>query len=390
MISVGGKGKMLKSIFSQGNSSCHDPEKIRLDEYFREGERVVIHSSKFAVLFFLLFAAFCFPQSVSKAPKPSPTTSPAAKAAPPVKSSLFPAVVAKVNGEEILGTVLENLVRSELSAIGDPEWKDLRGEYRTELALEKITLLINTKLLALEAKSSGIQATDTEVQAEMQKIAKTFKNDEEMNAALAKQGQDRASLAKSLKESLITSKYLETTIQRKITVTPEEVAKYYSSKSEEFHHPDIVKTSHILIKVAGDTPEQSAAARKRVDDILARLNKGADFAELAKQYSEDPSAANGGDVGYSAKEALPPEYGEAAFALPIGGVTSVQTQLGYYIIRVTDIKKEGQFALEDIKADLKGVLKNQKYQEELDKLISRLREKADIEILFSTKELLKP
>jgi parvulin-like peptidyl-prolyl isomerase len=312
------------------------------------------------------------------------------KIPPAAPGAIFPAIIARVNGEAILGRDLELLVRQELSSIGNPEWKNLRGEYRSQLALEKITSLINSKLLYQKATASGIKAADAEVQSEFQKIAKQYKSDVEMNADLASQNMDRATLKKSLYETMTASKYLEETINKKIVVAPEEPAKYYSSHPEEFRHPDMVRTSHILIQAAGNTAEQDSMAKERAEALLARIQKGEDFAKLAKEYSMDSSASKGGDIGYVSKEELFPEYSDAAFSLPVGGVTLIKSQYGYHIIKVIDKKKEGVSTLEDVKPQLKEFLRIQKYQEELNKLVNQLREKANIEILISAGELLNP
>lgn len=340
--------------------------------------------------FLLFFAALCFPQSESRVRESPPESREEAKIPAPAPNAIFPAIVARVNGEAIPGRDLEELVRHDLSSIGSPEWKNLRREYRGELTLTNITALINSKLLYQKAKATGVKVTDADVQSELQKIAKTYKSEAEMNAALASQNRDRASLEKSLYENLTTSKYVEATIRKKTLVTPEELAKAYSNNSDEFSHPDIVRTSHILIRAAADTPEQDAAARQRAEALLARANKGEEFAKLARENSMDSSASRGGDLGFTSRDALAPEYAEAAFSLPLGAVSLVKTQYDYQIIKVIDKKKEGLFTLEEVKPQLKEHMENQKYQEELNKLVKQLREEANIEILISAGELLNP
>ena len=362
--------------------------------------------TKFAVPgFMLIFAAFCFSQTAPKAQAPK-ASAPSAAAKPPAKpeparpeedevippaepNAIFPTIVARVNGKAIAGKDLEAIVRRDLTSIGSPEWKNLREDYRGQLTLSGLNTLINAKLLYQKALASGIKATDAEVQAELQKLAKTFKSDAEMNAALANQMTDRATLEKDLYQSLAVTKYVSENIDKKVAVTPEEVAKYYASNPKEFQHPDIVRTSHILIP-AGDTAEQDALAKKRAEGILARVKKGEDFAKLAKEYSTDASASQGGDVGFSSKDALVSEYAEAAFSLPVGGVKLVRTQLGYHIIKVTDKKTEGLSTLEEIKPQLAEFLKNQKAEAELTKLVNQLRDQAKIEILIPAGQPLNP
>jgi parvulin-like peptidyl-prolyl isomerase len=355
--------------------------------------------------FLLLFAGLCFPQSDAKvqktppkasaapsvaAPKSQPESAENEKIPKPGPDAIFPAVVARVNGEAILGQDLEELVRRELSAIGNPEWKKLRGEYRGEVTVRNLTALINSKLLYQKATASGMKAADTDVKSELQRIAKTFKSDAEMDSALASQQMDRTSLEKNVHENLTMSKYVEETINKKITVAPEEMADYYSKNPEEFRHPDVIRTSHILIQAAGKTPEEDAKAKDRAETLLARIKKGEDFAKLARENSMDSSASEGGDMGFNSKESLMPDYSQTAFSLPVGGVKLVKIQSGYYIIKVTDKKKEGSFTLEEIKPRLIEVLKKKKSNEALNKLINELREKANIEILISAGEVLNP
>jgi peptidyl-prolyl cis-trans isomerase C len=361
-------------------------------------------SIKLAVSVFLfLCVGFCFSQTGAKAPAAAPKAAaaapaPAAKAKPPEDevippaspNAIFPAVVARVNGQAILGKDLEQLVQRELSSIGNPEWKNLREDYRGQLTLDLINVLINSSLLYQKATASGIKATDEEVQVEFQKIAKTFKNDAEMNAALAAQNTDRVSLEKTLAESLLISKFVDENVNKKIAVTQEELAKYYSSNPKEFNHPDLVRSSHILIQPAGDTPEQDAIAKERAEALLARIKKGEDFAKLAKENSVDSSASQGGDLGLTSRDALDPAYADVAFSLPVGGLKVAKSQFGYHVIKVTEKKKEGVSTLEEVKAGLSEFLKNQKAQSELSKLLNELRNQAKIDILIPAGQPLNP
>jgi peptidyl-prolyl cis-trans isomerase C len=344
----------------------------------------------FLTLLILVFAGLCFSQSANKpkpappkADAPAPTAAPEEEAVPPATpNAIFPSIVARVDGKPIFGRDLERMVRQQLAPIGNPEWKNLREDYRGQLVYDGINTLINQKLIYEKATASGVRATETEVQTEFQKITKSFQTEAEMNVALANDLTDRASLQKDLAQRLTVSKYIDETINKKITVTQEEVAKYYSGHPSEFQHPDIVRASHILIIPAGNTPEQDAMARQRAEALLARVKKGEDFAKLAREYSMDDSASNGGDLGFATKDALGPEFGEAAFSLPIGGVTMVKSKYGYHVIKVTGKQKEGLSTLDQIKDKLTDFLKNQKSQAELTKLLNQLRDQSKIEYLI--------
>ncbi len=348
-------------------------------------------------VFLTVFLGLGFSQTTPKTSKPGPK--PVAKTAssktqteskqavsetvPPASpNAIFPAVVAKVNGKPIFGRELERLIRRELANIGNPEWNDLRDEYRAQITYSFIQPLISSELIYQKASAMGLQATSAEVQIEFQKVAKNFKSEAEMNAALANDFMDRVAFEKDIDRRLVINKYLEGNVNNKISVTPEEMAKYYSEHPSDFHHPDMVRTRHILIQLAGDTVEEDLKARKVAEGLLARVKAGEDFAKLAQENSMDVSASQGGDIGFAAQMSLAPEYGDAAFSLPLGGVQLVRTSFGYHIIKVTDKKKEGLATLEEAKPSLTEFLRKQKSEAELKKIVEQLREPAKIEYLI--------
>ena len=365
--------------------------------------------TKFAIpCFFLLFAEIGFSQSAPKSkaapPKSGASASNSASKAqskeppkeagdeeiPPVApNALFPAVVAEVNGKPVLGRDLERVVQGQLADIGNPEWSSLREDYRGQLVMASLTSLISAKLIYQKATAAGVKATDAEVQAEMQKLVKSFKSDADMNIALANQHTDRATLEKDLYRDIAIKKYVDENVNKKVVVTQDELAKYYSEHPAEFQHPDIVRTSHILIIPAGSAPDQDTAAKQRAEALLARVKKGEDFASLARQNSMDGSASQGGDIGFASKEALAPEYAEVAFSLPIGGMQIVKTQYGYHVVKVTEKKKEGLSTLAEVKDQLTEFLKNQKSEAELTKLVNQLRDQGKVEILIPAGQPLK-
>jgi peptidyl-prolyl cis-trans isomerase C len=365
-----------------------------------------VKSFKIALpVFLFIFANSGFSQSAVKTQPASKSASPALASSaqpqakkemakpkeevvPPVgPNAIFPGIAARIDGEPIFGRDLESIVRKELSTIGSPEWNNLREDYRGNLTYQAITLLINSKLIYRKALSVGIKATDDEVKEELQRISKTYRSDAEMNAVLASQLMDRASLQESLHESLTVQKYLEETIEKKITITPEELGKYYAANPEKFNHPDMVKISLIAI-LAGENDSQDVSAKQKAEAILARVKKGEDFAKLAKENSIDASASMGGDLGYVAKDQIiEPEFASAAFSLAVGDSKLVKMQSRYIILKVIDSKKAGMYTLEEIKPQLTDFLKDEKAPVETTKLINQLRDQAKIEILISYKPL---
>ncbi|KYH34194.1 foldase protein PrsA precursor [Clostridium tepidiprofundi DSM 19306] len=146
----------------------------------------------------------------------------------------------------------------------------------------------------------------------------------------------------SLQRRAYITKYIEDNV-----LTDEEIKKYYDN-----YEPKI-RASHILIKPAKDTKDDWNKALKEAKDLIARLDKGEDFAKLAKEYSADKgSAINGGDLGSFGKGQMVPEFEKAAYALKVNQYTKqpVKSVYGYHIILKTDEDKKG--TLEEMRPNI--------------------------------------
>ena len=321
----------------------------------------------------LLSLCFCHPADATQAAGSAASS-----------GGMFPDLVARINGQPVSGRDLEAVVRRELASIGNPEWSNLRAEYRSELIIAGVTSLINTRLLYENAISSGTRATSEEVEAEMQNFAKNYSSDAEMNVALARQFLDRDSLKQRLERDLTLAKHLNSLTQA-VTVAPEEISKYYAENPELFAHPDLIRASHILL-LSDEKTDLDSQVKERAESLLARAKKGEDFAKLAKENSVDSTASTGGDIGYVSKDALDTTFGDAVFSMSVDEIRLVKTRYGYHVVKLTDKKKEGVAQLDDIREELTSMLKQEKAQAELTKLLGELQEKAKIEIVLSPEE----
>src|SRR5213594_1897542 len=145
-----------------------------------------------------------------------------------------------------------------------------------------------------------------------------------------------------------------------ITLSDEELQKYLDEHADSYRVPARVRARYILIKAAADAgADAKAAARKKAEEILAKVKAGADFAALAKERSEDPgSAANGGDLGLFARGRMTPAFEEAAFALQAGGLSDVvETPFGFHVIKVEEHRPGGVKPLEAVHDEIVDGLK---------------------------------
>ncbi|UCH00526.1 MAG: SurA N-terminal domain-containing protein [Deltaproteobacteria bacterium] len=126
----------------------------------------------------------------------------------------------------------------------------------------------------------------------------------------------------------------------KVTITEREVSDYYELNQEKFKDPKKIKARHILLKLSPDASEsEEATAKEKALDILKKARDGEDFSELARKYSQDPTASKGGDLGYFTSGKMAKPFEDLAFSLKSGELGGpVKTRFGWHIIKVDDVK----------------------------------------------------
>jgi peptidyl-prolyl cis-trans isomerase D len=146
----------------------------------------------------------------------------------------------------------------------------------------------------------------------------------------------------------------------KVTIPDSEVEQYYASHADEFGQPEKRRARHILLTT---TAQNKEARRQEMEKILARAKAGEDFATLARQFSEDGSAAQGGDLGFFGRGQMVQPFEEAVFRLQKGEVSDmVETPFGFHIIKLEDITPAKITALADVKGVIEQKLKKQTAQ----------------------------
>jgi peptidyl-prolyl cis-trans isomerase C len=178
---------------------------------------------------------------------------------------------------------------------------------------------------------------------------------------------------------------MESLLKKKLTiegkVTDEDLKKYYDAHKEEFKKEGEINTRHILLKTEDEAKQ-----------VLARLQKGEDFVELAKRYSIDPNAkASGGEIGFHPRGSLLPEYESQALKLKKVGQISgiVKTQFGYHIIRLEGIKPPTYVPFDEVKEFIKQKIGQEKQKELFEKYVQDLKKSSKITIdeqLLKTEE----
>jgi foldase protein PrsA len=238
--------------------------------------------------------------------------------------------------------------------------------------------LVVLKLLDQYGAKNGFSVTDAELSVEYDTLIKSYASQAAFEQDLVDRKIDRSFLDEQMKSQILRDK-IYAKVTANIAVSDAETQKYYEDNKETlFKVPDQVKVSHILIQFvpAGATVTDTirAEAKKKIDDVASQLKNGADFAELAKKYSEDSaSAPNGGDIGFVSAGQTVPEFEAAAFALEVGKVSDVvETTYGYHLLKVTEKKASYVQTYDEVKDTVKSYLLSNKQMEEWQKFVYSL------------------
>jgi peptidyl-prolyl cis-trans isomerase D len=167
-----------------------------------------------------------------------------------------------------------------------------------------------------------------------------------------------------------------------VLVTEEDARQYYTQHLADYRIPDRVRVAHILFKTAGKSPAEIAALEKKARDVLSQIRAGGNFADLAKEYSEDTSASKGGELGWVVRGQTVKEFEDTAFSMKPGQVSDlVKTVYGIHILKLEDKQTAHLQAFGEVKGTILAELAKQRVAEAqaklADDLSSQLRLKPD-------------
>jgi parvulin-like peptidyl-prolyl isomerase len=222
-------------------------------------------------------------------------------------------------------------------------------ERRLQLQSRVIDDLLRKRLIAQEIERRRIVISPTDIddrtEIEFERILRQNNLTEEQAAQiLQRQGRTLESFKRELRQAVelhLQTERLRDLVVGPIEPTEQELSAYLEEHREDYDTPEEVHARHILIRVPeGASEAEIAQAKKQIEDIKKELENGADFAELAKKYSQDPgSAPNGGDLGFFRRGQMVKEFEDAAFSLEPGQISDpVRTQFGFHLIKVEEKK----------------------------------------------------
>jgi peptidyl-prolyl cis-trans isomerase SurA len=256
----------------------------------------------------------------------------------PKGQELLDGIMVKVDNQIVLRSDVEMIYAQEVArAAGKPLPPDLKCRILQSLVLNKLMLAkAETDSVVVEDKQVNNEV-DRRMAYFVQQIGSEKRLEEQYNKPIKALKDD---LRPQIKEQL-TQQKMQETITGKVAVTPREVAQYFSRVPKDSlpYFSTEVEVGQIVIPAqVNDKAKQAVLAK--LNDIRAQVLAGADFATLAKQYSEDPgSAKEGGYLGFFKRGELVPEYEAASMKLEPGQLSPVvQSQFGFHLIQFIERK----------------------------------------------------
>jgi peptidyl-prolyl cis-trans isomerase SurA len=294
-------------------------------------------------------------------------------------AKVFDRVVAKVNNEIItLSSVNERVELLRQKYRGD-----FKGRDEKEVLDEALNTIVEEKLQLQEGKKRGLAVDDSAVEAAVKDIEKKNGLEEgQLAAMLESEGRSMESYKNHIRDQILVSKVVRFELGSRVSISERKIAKYYHDNQKDFWDPGKARVRHILILTEkGLSADKKKEKYLRAKEILREIKRGKDFAAAAKEYSEDISASEGGDVGFVEKGKMVPEFEKAVYSLKEGAISDiVETEYGYHIIKVEEVLTGGTLPLKDVKNKIQFILSNKKQKSAYDEWMGELRKSAYIEI----------
>jgi parvulin-like peptidyl-prolyl isomerase len=310
--------------------------------------------------------------------KPAATDKSKASAAAAPKAAKTGAI-ARVNGIEVPRAEFDKKY-DKMTRAFTKRGKDIPAGLAQRYKESILKQLVDKELLNQQITKEKIDVASTELDKEFADYKKMFRTDENFTRYLKSSDINIDDIKKNIRHNLAVKLLL--TKQGDLNVPDTETKKYYDDNLKRYEVKEQVRASHILIKVGKKADDaQKAAAKKKAETVYKLVSaKGADFAKLAKEHSEGPTKARGGDLSFFTKGRMVPGFEKVAFKLPKGKISKpVKTQFGWHVIKITDRKEGRQRNFEEVKASITKLLQNKKSRRAKADLLRKLKTGGKVE-----------
>lgn len=244
--------------------------------------------------------------------------------------------------------------------------------------------LIDQQLWLSKGKELGITG-ETELVQRLNEIRKQYHLDslDALQKAAEQQGVSFEDFKANIRNQIVTQSVMRQEVGQRINVTPGEVRQYFDAHKQDYTQPESVHLEEILVSTGGDDADAQkvAAAEAKANDIEAKLHAGGNFAELAKSFSDGPTAASGGDLGTYKHGELAPVFEDKVFDLKTGQFTApIRTKQGFVILGVVQHNAGGVPRYSQVENDAEQAYFMSKMEPATRAYLTQLRDESYVEI----------
>ena len=246
---------------------------------------------------------------------------------------------------------------------------------------------ITDKLLEAEVREAGIVVSDADVDRYVEQVKKNNRlSDEDLKLALSRENQTLASYKASVKSEIEKSDLIDRQVRRKVTISDEDVERYYKLNGKNYRSNDRARIRHILLTLAENAPaDRVESVMAKGKELYQRVSAGEDFAALAREYSQGAGQADGGDIGWVNRGTLIPGIEEAAFQkLSVGQVSApFRTSMGVHIVKLEGRDAGTPVPLSTVAPKIKEELTNKLLEERFARWVKtdlRRKHRVDIKV----------
>lgn len=293
-------------------------------------------------------------------------------------------IAAVVNGKPIMKSEVRDAVTAQEQMLHFQFREDPEGLTKAlaELKATALDSLIDRELILSEFTKLGGTIKPQYVEDDINSIVReSFKgNRDAFVTELAKTGMGMKKFRELREKMIIVNVMRGRHATGMPPATPREVEEFYQKNNDKFRDKDSIKISTITIpKFTGDADATPEKQKKLAQEIRSKIVAGADFASMAKTYSQDSRAEGGGVWDWMDRKQMKKSMADAAFNLKNGGISQVLDEETSYIIIYCDAKKLGDATpLEKVRPDIEKIIDQQKSKESLNQWLADLRRKAVI------------
>ncbi len=298
----------------------------------------------------------------------------------PYGGEVVESIIARVNDQIITSSDYDRALK-ELEQ--EDEQRDATMQQEAEDRRNLLRSLIDQQLWLSKGKELGTTC-DIQLTKQLDDIRKQYHlaSIDDLQKAAEQQGVSFADFKSHICNQIITQDVMRDEVGSTIQITPGEALQYYNEHKQDYQQPESEHLAELLISTGADgtnDPKKVAAAKAKADDLEAKLHAGGDFSQLARTFSDGPTAAGGGDLGDYKRGQLPAELENDTFSLKPGQWTQpILTRQGWIILKVTSHTPAGIAPFKDVQNQVEDALYMSRMAPAIRQYLNKMRDNANI------------